>query len=1503
MLSFLPPDVALVLSSAIRRGRTAELSVERPGQRASAEDYGTALALIARYADHLASMPPPQDQKDDVGYSAATDRPMREYLEQVGEFGAESLPAETHFRAASMLLIHGKKQLPGDEIRALRDVIKTHIEREGRTAPPEKGAGAYAVADPKQGNVKNQGTYTWGRPRGAQNTLYIHLSPTLWKAGIRVGDILQAAGLERRVHWDFHKEPGVYADTTYLAIPAAHISKVMSALREVIPDLSTEILANLPLYRKMAGLPGQEEARPAPRRAPETAAPPPTPAAQTYDARKGEVALPRPPGRDWFLPAWKPFSWSWNPDEPETAMLGIPAAWWSPDRVKIPVHGKAIGDANVVVRRGPPPDYLTEVPVDQIPALAAALAGVRGGIYAEAVPLLERLHQMWVGAAHQAESERRASVTGDEVRLATRLARRFKHTVAEGITEAELRDSLINSIDILRRVLPGDLSADAGVHGSWVVRAVREEVRKKDLTINHIIREYVGLKVPYERGSRALLEAVGVKGEKTPTGWVSWIPMRKVSAACRVLDRVNPVIAMTLRLALLTDADVKVCHELDVLARSFKLDEIPDDTVAEQVRRLAARADLRARRKDADGNIVEMRPFEYQTIGMAYAHFAGGRALIGDAMGLGKAQVKSAKILTPTGWTTFGTIQVGDAIVGQDGRAHRVTGVFPRGKLATFRVTFSDGSSTVCSDDHLWCVNTASRRHRRQPPSVLPLSSIRQQLRDKAGNCRHFIPMVAPVQFEETPLPLDPYLLGYLLGNGNLSSPHRVAISIPDTETWDRLRTRLPAGSTLVFDSRINYRVNGSVLAHQLQALGLAGKKSTEKSIPEMYQYASIQSRVALLQGLLDSDGYAGAGKNIEYTSSSLELATQVRQLVWSLGGTASFATKERPTYTYKGEKRVGLPNHRLNIVLPPSIPPFLLSRKADALPPREKYGPSRAIVDVQPLEAEEVICIAVDAPDHLYVTDDYIVTHNTLQAIGYAKLHPEAFPALVVAPSNATFVWKAEFERWIPGVDAVVVEELKDPIPAPGTRSVRIFTYEMFRRRIEELLRLNFKLGIFDESHYLKHNTSGRSVAAGRLARAIPHILLLSGTSMENRIPELWHQLHMLDPDAFPSFGAFERKYASKNKRVVSVKDVRGDPEVAALLDDTRDEHGAIVREFDEDRQKASIEELTDALRCFMVRRTKQEVLTDLPEKTRKVLRLQGLDLSAYKLAEREMPALLAGLERRLRARAVAKLLLDSPNTDHWRWRMAELNEQPFTNAAQYVLVQLGRLREMVGAAKVGAAVTWIRDFLRRTGRPLLVFAEHGEVIRGMADALKAAGITHRVVTGETSSRKKSEAVNDFQDGKYEVLVASRALREAVTLHRAADVLFVEWWWVPAQMEQAEDRVYRIGQTKNVTIYFLSAPDTIDDDMAEMVEKKRKLVEEVIGADEYEEDQEKRAIAESDAAAAEVGANLLARMRERVRDSTGVKITEADVMAARQTLLDERVTGELKKNGRKRTS
>jgi hypothetical protein len=211
----------------------------------------------------------------------------------------------------------------------------------------------------------------------------------------------------------------------------------------------------------------------------------------------------------------------------------------------------------------------------------------------------------------------------------------------------------------------------------------------------------------------------------------------------------------------------------------------------------------------------------------------------------------------------------------------------------------------------------------------------------------------------------------------------------------------LPDGDQMVFKSRIDWRIRGGATLNALRQLGLQGKKSYEKWIPERYLFAPIADRVALLQGLLDSDGSVHSVNNhVEFVSTSEKLARDVVSLVQSLGGTARLARKEVNRYTYKGESKIGLPSWRVSIALPNGIRPFLLGRKATTYRGRVKYAPSRSIVSITPVGRENVTCIAVDAPDHLYVTDDFIVTHNTLvQLIALYELGE--WPALILCPGH----------------------------------------------------------------------------------------------------------------------------------------------------------------------------------------------------------------------------------------------------------------------------------------------------------------------------------------------------------------------------------------------------------------------------------------------------------------------------------------------------------------------
>ncbi len=362
---------------------------------------------------------------------------------------------------------------------------------------------------------------------------------------------------------------------------------------------------------------------------------------------------------------------------------------------------------------------------------------------------------------------------------------------------------------------------------------------------------------------------------------------------------------------------------------------------------------------------------------------AKANILVCGEMGAGKSCRATTPVLTPGGWKPIGELCPGDTVTGRSGEPCQVTGVFPQGKLQLFKVTFSDGASVECSDDHLWEVQTPLRKWRGNESQVLALREIRTRLHDAAGNARWFIPMVEPGDFEhEKPRTLDPYLLGLLLGDGCFAD-QAISFSTADPELADALSAAAPAGVAVrqKRTSPRNYLLSGatagrSVMRAALEPLGLLGTHSWDKHIPGQYLWAPARDRLALLQGLLDTDGSASGGV-IEYSTTSPDLADGVKFLVQSLGGRCRI-TERRPAYTHNGEKKIGRLSYRVFCRLPESVRPFRLQRKADSYAAPAKYQPTRAIVSVEPVDTDDAVCITVDAGDKLFVTNDFIVTHNS---------------------------------------------------------------------------------------------------------------------------------------------------------------------------------------------------------------------------------------------------------------------------------------------------------------------------------------------------------------------------------------------------------------------------------------------------------------------------------------------------------------------------------------------
>ena len=367
----------------------------------------------------------------------------------------------------------------------------------------------------------------------------------------------------------------------------------------------------------------------------------------------------------------------------------------------------------------------------------------------------------------------------------------------------------------------------------------------------------------------------------------------------------------------------------------------------------------------------------------------GEMIIIAARPSMGKAQPLDAEVLTPAGFTRMGDLRVGDELASVDGAPSRVEAVFPQGARQVYRVTFADGRSTECCAEHLW------RVHYRQwdAPRVLSTARVIELLQRKRYRNRLWVETFAGVFGSDDGLPLDPWLLGALLGDGALGGSS-LRFSTGSAEMLERVEaaagTRMAVTHAGDYDSRIVQRdgahrrgtqgVNPNPLKSALEQLGLWDTTAERKFVPPRYLTASRESRRRLLAGLLDADGWVEKFGAVRFATCSPRLAQDVVALVRSLGGTACSFPK-RTTYPYKGEKRAGQTSHVCNIQLADAAELKLLKDKGDRVGPR-RHVRRLNIAAVTPTRVTETQCIAVSHPSRLYVTDDYVVTHNTAFAM-----------------------------------------------------------------------------------------------------------------------------------------------------------------------------------------------------------------------------------------------------------------------------------------------------------------------------------------------------------------------------------------------------------------------------------------------------------------------------------------------------------------------------------------
>ncbi len=389
-----------------------------------------------------------------------------------------------------------------------------------------------------------------------------------------------------------------------------------------------------------------------------------------------------------------------------------------------------------------------------------------------------------------------------------------------------------------------------------------------------------------------------------------------------------------------------------------------------------------------------------------------------------KAQPLHSKVLTPKGWTTIGKIKIGQTICDPEGYTSKVKNIHCF-QDDIYKFTFDDGSSCEASGNHLWKI----KNRRWKEYKVLSWNEIKHQKIKESDRYKWQIPITFPVSMNNKKVKIHPYVMGALLGDGSFRGP-TIRFTSFDQEIIDKVKLLLNDSVELKEQIRKGhfcirkkeFGSNKTYVKYEIIRYGLNNLKSKDKFIPKDYLETDIQSRVNLLQGLMDTDGYVSEKGSLEFATVSTRLKDDFIYLVNSLGGKCSSVkrfTKYKKNGTSFKSLRIILSFYNNSIA-------FSLPRKLKRCKVRVKPSIKRKLVNVEYIGKMECRCLELDSENQLYITDDFIVTHNCgkstfgLQvALNIDKL---GYPVLILDTEMDT---SSEMNRLIANISGVDVNEV----------------------------------------------------------------------------------------------------------------------------------------------------------------------------------------------------------------------------------------------------------------------------------------------------------------------------------------------------------------------------------------------------------------------------------------------------------------------------------------------
>jgi len=662
------------------------------------------------------------------------------------------------------------------------------------------------------------------------------------------------------------------------------------------------------------------------------------------------------------------------------------------------------------------------------------------------------------------------------------------------------------------------------------------------------------------------------------------------------------------------------------------------------------------------------------------------------------------------------------------------------------------------------------------------------------GQNKWQIPIVKSIQFEkEYILPIDPYLLGVSLGDGHIKKTGTIAIEIGEND-FDE-----------IFEGNIINEIKGglnkrrnqiNILKEEVINLKLNGTLSHNKFIPDIYKYSSVADRIAILQGLMDTDGHCmksndGIFTGTEYCSVSEQLADDVAEIVHSLGGIVRKKSKIGSYKKEDGTKVVCKRAYRLNIKFSNDINPFRLKRKANAYNVPKKYKVGRYIKDITPIGLGKSVCIKVDAKDSLFVINHGIVTHNTYQSI-IAALESGAERVLIVCPSSVKTNWEREI-NYFQCFDTSIIRGNKWE-----QAKFTIINYDILKNfwvtdaerekhnsgdfiwENEHLVKGKFDLCIIDEAHYLKDHTTIRGSIMKDLCvkHNIPKVWLLTGTPVANRPKDYYNLLALIKAPIAKDWMFYVTRYCEAKSFFKTLKN--GRKKKIWLT------NGA-----------SNLEELNRRTRNLFLRRLKIDI-DDMPDKI------------------------------------VTPIYHDMSTTEQngydslWEEYLTERKRKKKRGEPERELVELILLRQYMAKITVPKTIEMVENALEQDQK-VVIFTNFTEELQLLQNHFGSLAVVHY---GEMTDTKKQVSVDSFQQNPSKKIFIGniKSAGVGITLTEGTIVIFNSFDWVSGNNEQAEDRAYRIGQKNHVNVYYQLFDNTISTRMWEVLRQKKEVINTIIG-------------------------------------------------------------------------